>query len=73
MDIYKEALLLHKDKVGKIDIISKVKTENEHDLSLAYSPGVATSVAAAAVATGVAPADTDLDWIEYKAKNILRK
>jgi len=36
-------------------------------------PSVATSVAAAAVATGVAPADTDLDWIEYKAKNILRK
>ena len=36
-------------------------------------PAVATSVAAAAVATGVAPADTDLDWIEYKAKNILRK
>jgi len=36
-------------------------------------PAVATSVAAAAVASGVAPADTDLDWIEYKAKNILRK
>ena len=36
-------------------------------------PAVATSVAAAAVATGTAPADTDLDWIEYKAKNILRK
>lgn len=41
MDIYKEALLLHKEKVGKIDIISKVKTENGHDLALAYSPGVA--------------------------------
>ncbi len=41
MDIYKEALLLHKDKVGKIDVISKVKTENGHDLALAYSPGVA--------------------------------
>jgi malate dehydrogenase (oxaloacetate-decarboxylating) len=41
MDIYKESLLLHKDKVGKIDVISKVKTENEHDLALAYSPGVA--------------------------------
>ena len=41
MDIYKEALLLHKDKVGKIDVISKVKTENMHDLALAYSPGVA--------------------------------
>jgi len=41
MDIYKESLLLHKDKQGKIDVISKVKTENEHDLELAYSPGVA--------------------------------
>jgi malate dehydrogenase (oxaloacetate-decarboxylating) len=41
LDIYKEALLLHKDKVGKIDVISKVKTENMHDLALAYSPGVA--------------------------------
>lgn len=41
MDIYKEALLMHKDKQGKIDVISKVRTENEHDLSLAYSPGVA--------------------------------
>jgi len=41
LDIYKEALLLHEDKVGKIDVISKVKTENGHDLALAYSPGVA--------------------------------
>jgi len=41
MDIYKESLLLHKDKQGKIDIITKVKTENDHDLALAYSPGVA--------------------------------
>ena len=36
-------------------------------------PAVATSVAKAAVDTGSAPADTDLDWIEYRAKNILRK
>lgn len=41
MDIYKESLLMHKNKQGKIDVISKVKTENEHDLALAYSPGVA--------------------------------
>jgi len=41
LDIYKESLLMHKDKQGKIDVISKVKTENEHDLALAYSPGVA--------------------------------
>jgi malate dehydrogenase (oxaloacetate-decarboxylating) len=41
MDIYKESLLMHKDKQGKIDVVTKVKTENEHDLALAYSPGVA--------------------------------
>ncbi len=41
MNIYEEALEMHKRNAGKIDIVSKVKTENEHDLSLAYSPGVA--------------------------------
>lgn len=41
MNIYEEALEMHKKYVGKIDIISKVKTASEHDLSLAYSPGVA--------------------------------
>ena len=41
MNIYKEALIMHKQVSGKIDVISKVKTENEHDLALAYSPGVA--------------------------------
>ena len=41
MNIYEEALEMHKKNVGKIDVISKVKLENEHDLSLAYSPGVA--------------------------------
>ena len=32
---------MHKKNSGKIDVVSKVKTDNEHDLSLAYSPGVA--------------------------------
>jgi malate dehydrogenase (oxaloacetate-decarboxylating) len=41
LDIYEEALAMHKEKQGKIDVISKVKTDNEHDLALAYSPGVA--------------------------------
>ncbi|MFA5015049.1 MAG: malic enzyme-like NAD(P)-binding protein [Actinomycetota bacterium] len=41
MNIYEEALEMHKKNVGKIDVISKVKVGNEHDLSLAYSPGVA--------------------------------
>lgn len=41
MDIYEEALAMHIENAGKIDIVSKVKTESEYDLSLAYSPGVA--------------------------------
>ena len=41
MDLKKEALKLHKDYRGKLKVKSKVKVENEHDLSLAYSPGVA--------------------------------
>jgi len=41
LNIYEEALEMHKKNVGKIDVISKVKVGNEHDLSLAYSPGVA--------------------------------
>jgi len=41
LDIYKESLIMHGENQGKIDVISKVLTENEHDLALAYSPGVA--------------------------------
>ena len=32
---------MHKKNVGKIDVVSTVKVENEHDLALAYTPGVA--------------------------------
>jgi len=41
MDLREEALRLHKDNKGKIEVISKVKVENAKDLSLAYTPGVA--------------------------------
>jgi len=41
LDIYEQALLFHKKYTGKIDVVSKVPTKGEHDLSLAYSPGVA--------------------------------
>lgn len=40
-DIYKESVELHKKLKGKLEITSKVKLETEHDLSLAYTPGVA--------------------------------
>ncbi len=35
------SLRLHEEKVGKIEVVSKVKVENREDLSLAYTPGVA--------------------------------
>lgn len=41
MDLRQEALKLHRDNQGKIQVVSKVKVENAEDLSLAYTPGVA--------------------------------
>lgn len=41
MALRDEALKLHKDNHGKIEVVSKVKVENAGDLSLAYTPGVA--------------------------------
>lgn len=40
-DIYQESLKLHKKLKGKLEIHSKVKLRDTHDLSLAYTPGVA--------------------------------
>lgn len=36
-----EALQMHREHRGKLEIVSKVALRNEYDLSLAYSPGVA--------------------------------
>lgn len=41
MDYAKEALRLHAEWAGKLDIQPKMKIENKDDLSLAYTPGVA--------------------------------
>ncbi|MBI4142082.1 NAD-dependent malic enzyme [Candidatus Woesearchaeota archaeon] len=41
MDVYEESFALHKKKKGKITVKSKVRVKNKHDLSLAYTPGVA--------------------------------
>ena len=41
MNYFEESLKLHEGKVGKIEVISKVKVETRDDLSLAYTPGVA--------------------------------
>lgn len=41
MGIAEESLAFHYEKMGKIEIVSTVSVDNEKDLSLAYTPGVA--------------------------------
>lgn len=41
MGIQDEALKLHEEWQGKLSIDSKVPVKNKHDLSMAYTPGVA--------------------------------
>lgn len=41
MNVYEEALKLHKEKKGKLEVHSKVPLHKREDLSLAYTPGVA--------------------------------
>ena len=40
--IAEQSLDLHYQKKGKIEVVSTVTAKNSHDLSLAYTPGVAT-------------------------------
>jgi len=41
MDIYQESLNLHKKLKGKLEIKTKFKIKNKHDLAVAYTPGIA--------------------------------
>ena len=41
MDINQESLQMHAEWRGKIEVISRCKIEDKHDLSVAYTPGVA--------------------------------
>ncbi len=41
MNINEEALKLHKENRGKIEVISKTEVKNMHDLAVVYTPGVA--------------------------------
>lgn len=41
MDLREKALKLHKEKKGKLEVISKFKVDTREDLSLLYTPGVA--------------------------------
>lgn len=40
-DIYEESLQMHEEVKGKLEVNIKVSLENSHDLSMAYTPGVA--------------------------------
>lgn len=42
MTIAEESLALHYEKKGKIEVVSRVPVKTSQDLSLAYTPGVAT-------------------------------
>ncbi len=41
MDIKEEAIVKHEEWRGKIEVVSKARLESAHDLSVAYTPGVA--------------------------------
>jgi len=41
VNYFEESLKLHENKIGKIEVISKIPVETRDDLSLAYTPGVA--------------------------------
>jgi len=41
MNINEEALKLHEENRGKIEVISKTEVKNMHDLAVVYTPGVA--------------------------------
>lgn len=41
MNIYEEALKLHEENKGKIEVISKTEIKDMHDLAVVYTPGVA--------------------------------
>ncbi|MBA7558473.1 NAD-dependent malic enzyme [Candidatus Atribacteria bacterium 1244-E10-H5-B2] len=41
MNINEEALKLHEENRGKIEVISKTEIKNMHDLAVVYTPGVA--------------------------------
>ena len=41
MDIKEEAILKHTEWKGKIEVITRAPVASKHDLSVAYTPGVA--------------------------------
>jgi len=41
MSLQEESLRIHKENRGVLEIVGKIKIEDKHDLSVAYTPGVA--------------------------------
>lgn len=41
MDYSQKSLIVHEEKKGKIEVVSKIAVKNREDLSIAYTPGVA--------------------------------
>ncbi|MGL4741654.1 MAG: NAD(P)-dependent malic enzyme [Sarcina sp.] len=41
MDVKKESLRLHKEKMGELEVVGKFHVDNKDDLSVVYTPGVA--------------------------------
>ena len=41
MDVKKESLELHKEKMGELEVVGKFHVDNKEDLSVVYTPGVA--------------------------------
>jgi malate dehydrogenase (oxaloacetate-decarboxylating) len=41
LSIYDDAIEMHEKYIGKISVISKIQVNSQHDLAMAYSPGVA--------------------------------
>lgn len=41
LDVKEEALRIHEEKKGKLEIIGTMLVETPKDLSLAYTPGIA--------------------------------
>jgi malate dehydrogenase (oxaloacetate-decarboxylating) len=59
MDIYEESLKRHRECRGKIEVHSRMRLDSQHDLSIAYTPGVARPCEIIADDPGAA---WDLTW-----------
>jgi len=44
MNLNEEALKLHEENKGKIEVISKTEVKDMHDLAVVYTPGVAGTI-----------------------------